>query len=98
MSKTLESRFYVEVSGWSRDRLVEVRGEKVAMEIARISCSHCSTCSDRMNTVTSRIHRAGLNVEWEQREGGKMIVITLPKATDPVEHLRNVLGLRISRA
>ena len=88
---------YVRVSGWNRLRLVENRGNEVAMEVARINCSHCSTCSRRMNTVTGNVHSAGLLVKWEDRRGGKIIVIPLPKGFDPVEHLRNVLKLNIYR-
>ena len=87
----------VRVAGWSRTRLVENRGDAVAMEIARISCSHCATCSRRMDAVTGRVHGAGLNVQWERRGGGYFIVLPLPDGADPVAHLRQVLGLAISR-
>lgn len=97
MNSAIAERYYVEVEGWSRNRLVEVRDGKVAMEIARVNCSHCSTCSRRMETVTKRVHQAGLNVDWERREGGYLIVIPLPEGNDPTQHLREVLNLRISR-
>ena len=87
----------VVVMDWDRPRLVEDRGNAVAMEVARIECSHCATCSRRMDTVTSRVHSAGLKVEWERREGGYLIVIPLPDGKDPVTHLTKVLGLRISQ-
>ena len=87
----------VRVGDWSRTRQVENRGNAVAMEIARINCSHCSTCSQRMDAVTSRVHRAGLNVDWERRGGGDFIVVPNPEKADPVKHLRKVLGLRLSR-
>jgi len=93
----MKSSCYVDVSGWSRERLVEFRENAVAMEIARTSCSHCATCSERMETVSRRVHQAGLIVDWEQRGGGQLIVIPLPKDTDPIEYLRKVLGLRITR-
>jgi len=86
----------VVVENWARERLVENRGNVVAMEIARISCSHCSICSQRMDTVASRVHRAGLKVEWERREGGYLIVVPLPTGKDPVRHLNEVLALGIS--
>jgi D-arabinose 1-dehydrogenase-like Zn-dependent alcohol dehydrogenase len=76
---------------------VENRGNAVAMEIARINCSHCSTCSRRMETVTSLVHRAGLVVGWEQRGGGYFIVIPNPQGLDPIQHLRTILGLHIKR-
>jgi hypothetical protein len=97
MNQTKESRYYVDVCGWRRERLVEVRGNTVAMEIARIACSHCAVCSGRMETVINNVKKAGLNVNWERREGGQMIVLPLPENTDPVEYLRNVLSLSINR-
>jgi len=97
MKRTKVSKFYVQVNNWSRNRLVELRSKDVAMEVARINCSHCPTCSNRMDTVASRVHRAGLVVKWEQRGGGRMIVIPLPKNTDPVQHLSEVLELSIRR-
>jgi hypothetical protein len=92
-----ENGWYVSVEDWSRNRLVEFRKGAIAMEIARISCSHCSTCSKRMETVSRRVHDAGLKVDWERRDGGCLIGIPLPKTADPIEHLRKVLGLRITR-
>lgn len=90
-----EKTLSVSVDGWSRSRTVEVRGNKVAMEIARVSCSHCATCSRRMDTITGQVHRAGLEVEWERVGGGHFIVIPLPKNANPVRHLAKVLDLCI---
>lgn len=93
----MEKSIKVVVENWSRPRLVENRFRTVALEVARINCSHCSTCSRRMETVTSRVHMAGLKVDWERRNGGWLIVIPLPVDKDPVVHLSRMLGLGISR-
>ena len=87
----------VKVRDWSRPRLVENRGNAVAMEVARISCSHCSTCSSRIETVAARVHFAGIRVKWERRKGGQLIVIPLPKGKDPITHLNKLLKLGIKR-
>ncbi|MCX6712824.1 MAG: hypothetical protein NTY66_01300 [Candidatus Vogelbacteria bacterium] len=94
MSKTVKS-LRVVVEDWSRSRLVENRGDSVAMEVARFSCSHCPTCSNRMDMVSSRVHRHGLAVRWENVRGGRFIVLSLPKGTNPVRHLAKVLELNI---
>lgn len=97
MNTVMIEQFSVSVYSWSRTRTVEVRGDKVAMEIARFSCSHCATCSRRMDTVSSCVHQHGLTVEWEQVRGGYFIVIPLPEGADPVQHLAEVLCLSIRR-
>ncbi len=87
----------VRVDGWSRTRRIEHRGDEVAMEIARVDCSHCATCSKRMDTVTSNVHRAGILAKWERVGGGHFIIIPLPPSADPIRHLAKTLKLTISR-
>jgi len=89
--------FLVYVDDWSFHRLVQYRDGRVSLEIARMDCSHCGTCSDRMESTTARVRAAGLQVDWQRVGGGYMISIPLPDEVDPVDHLSAILGLPVSK-
>jgi len=78
-------QFRARVGGWSYPRLVTLEKGRVAMEVARINCSHCVTCRGRMNYVQSRLRGEG---ETIYAGGGVLIQLDYPKGRD-----RNLISI-----
>lgn len=96
-----ERHHWVAVSGWQRHRQVVLRDNTVEMMIALINCSHCATCSGRMDRVRAAV--AGKEARWRREEGGYWIVLPYPAeaARDGeaiVTFLREALGLPLHLA
>lgn len=101
MDEIQETRLWVAVSGWQRHREVILRESTVEMMIALTACSHCATCSRRIDAVSAAVE--GKEAQW-RREGGGYYVV-LPYPTDMardygsvVTFLRGALHLPLSLA
>jgi|GEM_PF-4912536 hypothetical protein len=68
-----EHGFRVWVGGWRNSRQVSFDRDKVAIEVARISCSHCTTCSGRIHYVEN-----ALRGEGERSYVGGGVIVSLP--------------------
>ncbi len=71
-----EQRLWVRVSGWQRHREVILRENSVEMMIALINCSHCATCSRRIETVNAVLE--GKESQWRREGGGYHVVLPYP--------------------
>ncbi len=93
----MTQQFRAKVGGWMYPRLVVLEKGQVTMEVARISCSHCPTCSGRINYVQNR-----LNGEGKLAYQGGGVLVTLPYPADRgrsqikvTEFLGEKMGLQI---
>jgi len=92
--------FRVRVAGWQNSRQVSFRGNSVAMEVARISCSHCATCAGRIHYVENALRGEG---KRDYVGGGVIVSLPYPEtlAKTPgvaAGFLSGKLGLSISAA
>lgn len=76
MEATQEQRLWVSVRGWQRHREVILRENSVEMMIALINCSHCATCSQRIECVRAAVE--GKEAQWRREGGGYYVVLPYP--------------------
>ena len=86
------------VAGWTYPRHAFVRDSHILMEVARIDCSHCTTCSHRMDVVASRLRDAGVDGSWERESGGYYLSVPYDRKVAPARFLSELLKLSISPA
>jgi hypothetical protein len=88
--------FNIWVAGWSRTREVTVENGEIALEVARISCSHCATCSGRLQAIRQRVGRESRE---DYRGGGVLVILSYPATEEQTpeaaaKFLAGKIGLR----
>lgn len=94
----MSKQFRVRIGGWSNSRLVVLEKEQVTMEVARINCSHCATCSARMHYVNARLRG---DEKMSYQGGGVLVTLPYPKGRAKnqlrvTEYIGERLGLQVS--
>ncbi len=88
----------LQVAGWTYPRHTYREGNALKMEVARVSCRHCPTCSRRVEMVGKRMQGTSAEWHWETAQGGLYLAIKLPEMEVEVDrYLGSLLGLRISQ-
>ena len=97
LQEVTERKFRLRVDGWRYSRRAIVKGNALYMEVAMSSCSHCSTCSNRIRTVESRLQGSDTPWSFENFNGGLYLVV-VPKQmpADVGNYMSDLLGLSIS--
>lgn len=93
-------RFRVRVGNWSCSRLVTVEKGLVSFEVARIECSDCPTCRQRLHFVGERF---GPEVMRSYVGGGVLYTVPLPEEHSGsqlkvAQFLQSKLGIAVSPA
>ncbi len=94
-----ERELRLRVQGWQYSRRAIVRDNTLYMEIARASCSHCSTCSGRIRTVESRL--LGSDTPWRFVNLNGSIHLAVEPQQMPASvgnYMSGLLGLQISES
>ena len=92
-----ERKFRLRVGGWRYARRARVENNTLYMELALASCSHCSTCSNRIRTVESRLQ--GKDTPWRlvHLDGGLYLAVEPREMPASVgNYMSDLLGLQIS--
>jgi len=94
-----ERRFYLRVEGWRYARHAMIRANTLFMEVARVACSHCPTCSHRIQTVESRLRSAGVPWRFVHLDGGMYLAVEPEQMPATVgNYLSGLLGLQVSES
>ncbi|OGF74826.1 hypothetical protein A3J56_02605 [Candidatus Giovannonibacteria bacterium RIFCSPHIGHO2_02_FULL_46_20] len=86
----------LQVANWRYPRHAFFEGNTLKMEVARVVCQHCSTCSRRVETVESQLKGTNVAWRWETANGGLYLAVELPDgAGETHARLGSLLGLPI---
>ncbi len=97
LQEVTERKFRLRVDGWRYARRAMVKGNALYTEIALSSCSHCSTCSNRIRTVESRLQGSDTLWSFQNSDGGLYLVVEPGQMpADVGNYMSGLLGLRIS--
>lgn len=89
----------LQVDNWRYPRQAFFEGKTLKMEVARVACRHCSTCSRRVDAVESRLQGTNVAWRWETAQGGLYLAVELPEgAGETHTRLSQLLGLPIRPA
>lgn len=94
-----ERELHLRVEGWRYARHAMIQANTLYMEVARISCNHCPTCSNRIRTIESRLQGADTPWRFVFLNGGQYLAVE-PKQmpTSVGGFLSSLLGLQISES
>ena len=94
-----ERELRLRVEGWSNSRHAVVRGNTLMIEVARVRCNHCPTCSHRIQTIESRLRGAGTPWRFVNLNGGTYLAVEPEQIPAKVgNYLSGLLGLRVSES
>lgn len=94
-----ERQLRLRVEGWANSRHAMVRGNTLYMEVARVACNHCPTCSFRIRTIESRLQGSATPWRFVFMDGGQYLAVEPEQVPTSVgRFLTNLLGLRISES
>ena len=94
-----ERQLRLRVDGWRYARHAMVRGNTLLMEVAREACSHCPTCSRRIQTIESRLKGAGTPWRFVFLNGGQYLAVEPEQMPTSVgDYFGSLLGLRVSES
>lgn len=88
--------FFLSVAGWRYPRSAFMEGNTLMMEVAMGACQHCSTCSNRVDTLTARLQRTDAKWCWKHFDGGLWLAIELPEGVGQVgQNLSRLIGIPV---
>ncbi|OGN33188.1 MAG: hypothetical protein A3F98_03915 [Candidatus Yanofskybacteria bacterium RIFCSPLOWO2_12_FULL_41_8] len=91
--------FRLRVEGWRYSRHAMIQANTLLMEVARMACSHCPTCSNRIRTLESRLQGNGTSWRFVNLNGGVYLAVEPKQMPATVgDYLSGLIGLQISES
>ena len=85
------------INSWQNARRVQVLPDQVALQVTVPSCSHCHTCQSRVQQFKGTLaDKPEVIHQWKTQEGAYWLFLPRREEQNPLDLLRNTLGIRVS--